>query len=77
MPVNADWLQKKLLSAFPNAILELVDLVGDENHYRVTITDSSFVGVNKVAQHRMVNQALAGVLGEELHALQIITKTPN
>jgi BolA protein len=44
-----------------------------ETHYRVRITSTVFSGQSRVAQHRMVNEALAAELAGGLHALAIET----
>ena len=42
MAIASDKLQKILQNSFPNANIELVDLVGDSDHYSVTIIDKIF-----------------------------------
>lgn len=66
-------LENLIKKSFPNAQIEIIDLAGDDDHYSVTITDSSFAGKSKIAQHKMVNQALKGCLGDTLHAMQLKT----
>ncbi len=77
MAIAFDKLHQILQNAFPNANIELVDLVGDQDHYSVKIIDKIFINKSRVQQHKMVNLALKDILGEELHALQIKTSTPN
>jgi stress-induced morphogen len=76
MAIAFDKLQKILQNSFPNANIELVDLVGDSDHYSVTIIDKIFANKSRVEQHKMVNLALKEILGDELHALQIKTLSP-
>ena len=66
-----------LQEAFPNARIEITDLAGDGDHYKVQITDESFRGKSRVAQHQSVYAALKGKMGEELHALVVETRLPN
>ncbi len=73
MAIAFDKLQKILQNSFPNAKIELVDLVGDSDHYSVTIIDEIFANKTRVQQHKIVNLALKEILGDELHALQIKT----
>jgi stress-induced morphogen len=73
MAIAFDKLQKILQNSFPNAKIELVDLVGDCDHYSVTIIDEIFSNKTRVQQHKIVNLALKEILGDELHALQIKT----
>jgi stress-induced morphogen len=76
MAIAFDKLHKILQTAFPDSTIELVDLVGDQDHYSVKITDKIFINKSRIQQHKMVNLALREILGDELHALQIKTATP-
>jgi stress-induced morphogen len=74
MPISQQQLQQLLQSAFPDADIDIKDLVGDQDHYSITITDSSFANKTKIMQHKMVNLALESVLKTNiLHAAQIKT----
>ncbi len=73
MALEQTKLEELIYKAFPDADIEIRDLVGDNNHYQLSIKDESFAGKSKVAQHRLVNEALKQYLGEELHALSIKT----
>ena len=76
MAISQEKLEKLLRTAFPSAQLEIIDTVGDQDHYSVKIIDKVFAGKTRVEQHKMVNAALAGHLGGVLHALQIKTSSP-
>lgn len=73
MAIAQKKLEELLRAAFPNAQLEIIDTVGDQDHYSLKIIDKVFAGKTRVEQHKMVNAALAGHLGGALHALQIKT----
>ena len=73
MAIEKDKLNEMLQSSFKDADIDIVDLAGDNDHYKVEIISEAFRGKNKVAQHRMVNEALRGCLGDQLHALSIKT----
>jgi BolA family transcriptional regulator, general stress-responsive regulator len=45
-----------------------------ESHFRVRIASSAFAGLNRVAQHRLVNAAVAEELAGRVHALAIEIK---
>ena len=49
---------------------------GGETHFRVRIVSPAFTGVNRVARHRAVNEALADAFARGLHALAIEAKAP-
>jgi len=65
-----------LLEAFPDAQIDLKDLVGDSDHFAVTITSKAFSGKTRIEQHKMVYDALQGHMGTTLHALSLTTKVP-
>jgi len=47
-----------------------------ESHFTVDIVSSAFSGKSRVARHRLVNQALAPLLAERVHALAIVARAP-
>lgn len=69
-----------LRAEFPKAEIELIDLAGDNNHWKAVITSEAFVGLNRVKQHQLVYAALKGKMdgaNGELHALALETKAPS
>ena len=73
MPLERIELEKLVTDAFPDAIIELTDLAGDNDHWSLHISSLEFKGKNRVQQHKMVYNALQGKMGGELHALQLKT----
>lgn len=73
MPIEAKELELLIKKAFPDSDVILKDLVGDGDHYEVTIMSVMFKDKSKIEQHRLVNKALSGYLGGTLHALSIKT----
>lgn len=47
-----------------------------ESHFEVLIVSPKFAGLSRVARHRHVNQALAGLLESRVHALAIKAYAP-
>jgi BolA protein len=47
-----------------------------ESHFTVEIVADAFTGQNRVARQRLVNQALADLLVEKVHALAIKAQAP-
>lgn len=45
-------------------------------HYRVLIASSRFAGLSPIARHRLVYSALAGLMGQGIHALSIDARLP-
>lgn len=73
MPMTADEITRRIASALPDADIQLEDLAGDNDHWKVTVTSSAFAGLSRVAQHRLVNAAFGTDLGTTLHALAVVT----
>lgn len=73
MPIPRADLEALLRDAFPDALIEVQDLAGDDDHYRAIIKSDAFAGKSRVAQHQMVYAALKGRMGGELHALALET----
>lgn len=73
MPITETELKAKLKARFPDSVIEVKDLAGDNDHWQVSITSSAFAAQTRIAQHRMVQDA---VKDENIHALSIKTATP-
>jgi len=79
MPMQAGEIEALIREAFPEAEIDIRDLAGDGNHNSASVTDESFRGKSRVAQHQMVYAALKGKMdgsAGELHALALQTAAP-
>lgn len=76
MGMSAQEIESMVREALPDAVIELTDLAGDNDHYSITVTSAAFAGKTRVAQHQMVFNALKGGMGTKLHALSVTTKLP-
>ena len=74
MAMNLIEIKNLVKEAIPDAVIDIQDLAGDNNHYSATIISSLFKGKSKIEQHKLVYNALKGKMGNELHALAIKTK---
>jgi BolA family transcriptional regulator, general stress-responsive regulator len=45
-------------------------------HFRVRVVSEHFRGLTRVARHRMVYQAVAGLMGRGIHALAVDARAP-
>jgi BolA family transcriptional regulator, general stress-responsive regulator len=81
MPAR-DTITAKLTSKFAPAFLDVIDesslhhghagwREGGETHFRVRIATRHFDGMSRVAQHRAVNETLAELMDNPIHALAI------
>ena len=76
MPMNASDIERLIKAGIPDAEVTVRDLAGDGDHYAATVISESFRGMTRVAQHKLVYDALKGQMGGELHALALQTAVP-
>lgn len=76
MGMEAATIEKMIREGIAGADVRIEDLRGDGEHYAAVVTAEAFRGLTRIAQHRMVQEALQGKLGTDLHALQIHTRIP-
>ena len=76
MAKQASEIERLIKAALPDAQVEIRDLAGDGDHYAATVVSAAFKGKTRVQQHQIVNAALKGKLGGDLHALALQTSAP-
>ena len=72
--MNSAEIQRQLHEKMPNADIRVES--NDNIHFTATIVSEEFTGLSRLAQHRMVYAILAEDLKENIHALQLITQSP-
>ena len=77
MPMSASEIEKRIKAALPDAMIELRDLAGDDNHWAATVISEQFRGKSRVQQHQMINAAFGADMGTVLHSLSVQTKAPD
>ena len=77
MAMDRTTLEGYLREAFPDAVIALKDLAGDNDHWSADIVSEQFRGKTRVAQHQLVYAALKGRMGGALHALALTTRAPD
>ncbi len=77
MAMTAAEIEAMIRAALPDAQITITDLAGDGDHYAAHVVSSLFSGKTRVAQHKLVYDALGGRMGGVLHALQLTTAVPN
>ena len=77
MAMAAEEIEGMIRAAFPDAIIEITDLAGDNNHFAARVVSAAFIGQSRVKQHKAVYDALDGRMGGVLHALQLTTAVPD
>ena len=68
-------IETLIKDSIPESKVIIEDLRGDGDHYSATVISKTFIGKNKIQQHKMVYDSLKGKMGKELHALMLKTKT--
>ena len=76
MAMDLKEIENFIKEAIPDAIIEIQDLAGDNDHYAVKIISNEFKGLNKIKQHKLVYDVLGKKMGYTLHALSIKTEVP-
>jgi len=79
MAMKGEDIAALIIDSLPGAEVEMIDLAGDNNHWKAVIISSAFEGLNRVRQHQLVYSALKGKMDGadgELHALALETRTP-
>ncbi|WP_310533498.1 BolA family transcriptional regulator [Novosphingobium sp.] len=77
MGMPAAEIEAMIKAALPDADVAITDLAGDNDHFAARVTSAAFAGKTRVAQHKMVYDALGGRMGGVLHALQLTTVVPS
>lgn len=76
MPMTAEEITSRIKAALPDAVIELKDLAGDNDHWEASITSEAFRGLPRVRQHQLVYAAFGEHMGTTLHALAVKTQSP-
>ena len=74
MGMAAEDIVAMITEAMPDAKVEMIDLAGDNDHWKAIITSKAFEGKSRIQQHQMVYAALKGNMGGVLHALALETR---
>ncbi len=73
--MDAAQVQELILKGMPEA---RVEVQGEDGvHFEALVVSPSFAGKNTVQRHRMVYDTLGSLMGHEIHALALTTKTPD
>ena len=75
MSMTQKQIEMLIKDSIPESEVIIEDLRGDGDHFSATVISKTFIGKNKIEQHKMVYESLKGKMGKELHALMLKTKT--
>jgi stress-induced morphogen len=74
--MKPDAIIAKIRAALPDAIVELSDLTGTEDHWKATIISAGFTGRTMLERHRLVMAALVEEMKGPIHALTLDVRSP-
>ena len=83
---TADLIRERLAALDPAAVHVVDDSASHAGHagaaaggghFQLTIVSEQFAGKNLIARHRMIYTALADLMHQQIHALQIEALTPD
>ena len=72
--MHPDELKHVILAAMPGAKVEVSDLTGGGDHFRIEVTAQEFQGKLLVEQHKRVHEVLKDLMDTRIHAVQIKTR---
>ena len=75
--MKPDLIVEKIRAALPDAIVEMKDLTGTEDHWQAKVVSAGFAGKSLIQRHRIVMAALAEELKGPIHALTLDVMTPD
>ncbi|MBI2570840.1 MAG: BolA family transcriptional regulator [Candidatus Schekmanbacteria bacterium] len=71
--LSCDDVRALIENAIPNARVDVADMTGTSDHFRLRVEAATFAGKSLLDQHRMVQKALGIHLAREIHAVEIKT----
>lgn len=75
--MKPELIVEKIRLALPDAIVEMKDLTGTEDHWEARIVSAAFAGKSLIQRHRIVMAALAEEMKGPIHALTMDVKAPD
>jgi stress-induced morphogen len=74
--ITPEQIREKIRAALPDAEVSVQDTTGGGDHYAATVVSSAFSGKGLVDRHRLVYAALGDAMRGPIHALALVTETP-
>lgn len=78
--MDPDNVRERIVQEIEDARVEVMDMTGEGDHFRVIVVSEQFEGKPMVQQHKMVYGALEGNIeggdDADIHALALKTYTP-
>jgi stress-induced morphogen len=74
--MTPDDIRARIRAAIPDAEVAVTDTTGGGDHFSATVVSTAFVGKGPVDRHRLVYAALGEAMRGPIHALALVTATP-
>lgn len=74
--IDPETVKDKIATELDDPRVDVLDMTGDGDHFRVVVISESFEGLPMVKQHQLVYDALGESMDEDIHALGLKTYTP-
>lgn len=72
--MNPKQIEELIIAALPGAVAQVRS--EDNVHFEATVVSSQFAGRRPLQRHQLVYGALGERMGGEIHALSLVTLTP-
>ena len=73
MPLKSEEIEKLIKESMPDAEISIQDLAETIIIIQLRLNQKNLQEKSRIDQHKLVYKALKGKMGNELHALQLIT----
>lgn len=77
MAITPEEIRARIRQALPDADVTVTDTTGGGDHFKATVISTVFSGRGSVDRHRMVYAALGDAMRGDIHALALITMSPD
>ncbi len=74
--MTAEEIAALIRAGLPEATVQVVDQVGDGNHFQAVVVAPAFAGKTLVERHQVVYGSLHGAMADRIHALSIKAYSP-
>lgn len=74
--MDPELVKEKIGEGIEDARVDVLDMTGDGDHFRVVVVADAFEGKPMVKQHQLVYDALGDSMDGDIHALGLKTYTP-
>ncbi|MCS6837944.1 MAG: BolA family transcriptional regulator [Bdellovibrionaceae bacterium] len=76
--MNSELIKEKILGLLPEALVEIKDLTGTQNHWEVSIISSQFEGLPRIQRHKLILDLFSDELKTGIiHALSLKLSAPS